>query len=67
MTEYTRTHHAGPHRPDLSLVFPVFDEEESLGPLLDAALELAPRLAADHEIIVVDDGSRDASAAVVAD
>lgn len=52
-------------RPQLSLVFPVFDEEESLGPLLDAALELAPQLAADHEIIVVDDGSRDASAAVV--
>jgi len=54
-------------RPDLSLVFPVFDEEESLGPLLDAALALAPQLAADHEIIVVDDGSRDASAAVVTD
>lgn len=54
-------------RPDLSLVFPAFDEEESLGPLLDSALALAPRLAADHEIIVVDDGSRDASAAVVSD
>lgn len=52
-------------RPELSLVFPAFDEEESLGPLLDVALALAPQLAADHEIIVVDDGSRDASAAVV--
>ncbi|MDP6076403.1 MAG: glycosyltransferase family 2 protein [Myxococcota bacterium] len=60
-------HRLSAHRPDLSLVFPVFDEEESLGPLLDAALALAPRLAADHEIIVVDDGSRDASAAVAAD
>ena len=60
-------HRVSARRPDLSLVFPVFDEEESLGPLLDAALALAPRLAADHEIVVVDDGSRDASAAVVAD
>lgn len=53
-------------RPELSLVFPVFDEEQSLGPLLDAALALAPRLASDFEIVVVDDGSRDASAQVVA-
>ena len=52
-------------RPDLSLVFPVFDEEESLGPLLDEALALGPRLADEFEIVVVDDGSRDASAAVV--
>lgn len=53
-------------RPDLSLVFPVFDEEENLAELLDAALALAPQLAAVSEIIVVDDGSRDASASVAA-
>jgi glycosyltransferase involved in cell wall biosynthesis len=52
-------------RPELSLVFPVFDEEENIGRLLDEALELAPRLASDFEIVVVDDGSRDGSAAVV--
>lgn len=52
-------------RPELSLVFPAFDEERNLDPLLDAALERAPRLARDFEIIVVDDGSRDASASVV--
>ena len=49
----------------ISLVFPMFDEEANLGPLLASALALAPRLADEFEIIVVDDGSRDGSAAVV--
>jgi len=52
-------------RPELSLVFPVFDEEPNIGRLLDKALALAPRLAADFEIVVVDDGSRDGSASLV--
>jgi glycosyltransferase involved in cell wall biosynthesis len=49
----------------ISLVFPMFDEEQNVGPLLASALALAPRLADDFEIIVVDDGSRDGSAAIV--
>ena len=49
----------------ISLVFPMFDEEQNVGPLLASALALAPRLADAFEIIVVDDGSRDGSAAVV--
>jgi glycosyltransferase involved in cell wall biosynthesis len=48
-------------RPQLSLVFPVFDEEPNVGLLLDRALALAPRLATSFEIVVVDDGSRDGS------
>jgi glycosyltransferase involved in cell wall biosynthesis len=55
----------GRRRPALSLVFPVFDEEHNIGPLIRAALRLAPRLAGDFEIVVVDDGSRDRSAAVI--
>ena len=53
--------------PTLSLVFPVFDEERNLRALLDQALDLAPRLAPDFEIIVVDDGSRDGSARIAAE
>jgi dolichol-phosphate mannosyltransferase len=51
----------------LSLVFPVFDEEAAV-PLLLA--ELAPVLSAldcDHELIFVDDGSRDATRALLAE
>ena len=54
-------------RPALSLIFPVFNEQENIGFVLDATLELAPRLAADFEIVVVDDGSRDGSAGVIAE
>jgi len=50
--------------PALSLVFPVFDEAGNLAALLDQVVGLAPRLAADFEIIVVDDGSRDGSARI---
>ncbi|MEZ4219182.1 MAG: glycosyltransferase family 2 protein [Myxococcota bacterium] len=49
----------------LSLVFPVFDEAENLGELVDTALEIATRLALDFEIVLVDDGSRDGSDALI--
>ncbi len=52
--------------PELSLVFPVFDEEENVGPLLDAAVTLGRRLGLRFEVIVVDDGSRDESATRIA-
>jgi len=48
-------------RPQLSLVFPVFDEVENLDPLIDNALAIAARLSLDFEIVLVDDGSRDGS------
>ena len=52
-------------QPALSLVFPVFDEVESVGELIETALEIAARLALHFEIIVVDDGSRDGSGVVI--
>ena len=57
---------AGRERPELSLVIPVFNEEENL-PVLAAEIRaaLAP-LGRPYEVIFVDDGSRDASPAVLA-
>jgi glycosyltransferase involved in cell wall biosynthesis len=45
--------------PSLSAFFPVFDEEANVGPMVDALLAVLPEVAARHELIVVDDGSRD--------
>src|SRR5512134_1036726 len=52
--------------PELSLVFPVFDEEDNVGPLLESAVALGRRLGCSFEIVVVDDGSQDASAERIA-
>lgn len=49
----------------LGCFFPVFNEEENIGPLLDEALAELPRLASSFEIVAVDDGSVDATADVV--
>jgi glycosyltransferase involved in cell wall biosynthesis len=49
--------------PELSILIPAYNEAVALGPVLDAigALELPA-----HEIIVIDDGSNDETAAVAA-
>ena len=51
--------------PQLSLVFPVFDEVENLDPLIENALAIAARLALSFEIVLVDDGSRDGSGELI--
>ncbi len=48
----------------LSYFFPAHDEEANLEPLVDEALAVLPLLAETFEIIAVDDGSRDATAAI---
>jgi glycosyltransferase involved in cell wall biosynthesis len=49
----------------LSCFFPAFNEAENIGPLLDEALATVGKFADRFELIVVDDGSTDATAAVV--
>ena len=52
-------------RPSVSVVVPVYNSEQSL-PLLAAQLaELLPRVAESYELVLVNDGSRDRSWAVV--
>ncbi len=49
----------------LSVVLPVFDEEESLPPLRDALVPVLTELGRTWEVIFVNDGSVDGSAAVL--
>lgn len=50
-----------------SIFFPMYNERENIQTTLGAALEAVPRLGFDdYEILIVDDGSRDGSAEIVA-
>src|ERR687885_3058023 len=48
----------------LSLVLPAHDEEANLEPVVRAALAALPGIVREFEIVVVDDGSRDATPAI---
>ena len=50
----------------LSLVIPAYNEEAGIGPVLDEALGILGGLGIEFEIIVVDDCSSDATAAIAA-
>ena len=51
--------------PALSIVLPVYNEVESLGPLWQELHALLPELAESVEVIFVDDGSTDGSAEIL--
>jgi glycosyltransferase involved in cell wall biosynthesis len=51
-------------RPSVSIVLPALDEEANIARAIAEATAAAERLFEDHEIIVVDDGSRDGTAAL---
>ncbi len=55
-----------PPRPSLSLVLPARDEARNIGAALERARLVLGRLCKEYEILVVDDGSRDATAAIAA-
>ena len=46
-------------RPEISVVVPVFNEEENVSQLVAAVFASLRRLGRSHEVIIVDDGSRD--------
>jgi glycosyltransferase involved in cell wall biosynthesis len=51
----------------LSLILPVHNEEANIGVVLERALEVLPHYTSDFEIVPVNDGSRDRSAAILAE
>lgn len=53
-------------RPTVSLVIPMYNEEENIAHALDCAVEALERFSGGYEILVVDDASGDRSADVVA-
>jgi glycosyltransferase involved in cell wall biosynthesis len=55
-----------PGRPSISAFFPCYNDEGSIGRLVRAANETLATLTDDYEIIVVNDGSKDGSATVLA-
>ncbi|MCP9839093.1 glycosyltransferase family 2 protein [Synechococcus sp. J7-Johnson] len=50
------------HGPELSVVIPLFNEEESLGPLVEKVLASLRPLGRSFELVLVDDGSSDGTA-----
>jgi glycosyltransferase involved in cell wall biosynthesis len=46
-------------RPDVSVIAPLYNEEDSVAPLVDAIEEVFRESPAHYEIVLVDDGSRD--------
>ncbi len=66
MTQSFSTALTSARPPDLSVVIPVFNEEESVGPLLDELFAALRALGKTHEVICVDDGSRDGTFAALA-
>lgn len=52
-------------RPSISCFFPAFNDEATIAGLVESALEVLSGLTPDYEVIVVNDGSTDSTAAVL--
>ncbi len=46
-------------RPSISVFFPAYNDAQSIGKLVETALEVLPDLTDDYEVIVINDGSGD--------
>jgi glycosyltransferase involved in cell wall biosynthesis len=49
---------------DLSIIVPLYNEEESVTPMYEAITQSVDRMGVDYEILFVDDGSKDETVAV---
>jgi len=49
----------------ISVFFPAFNDQESIGPLVKSTLSVLATLTDDYEVLIVNDGSTDATPAVV--
>ncbi|MEX2393015.1 MAG: glycosyltransferase family 2 protein [Actinomycetota bacterium] len=54
-------------RPRLSVVLPAHDEEDNITLAIGRVREMGERLCDEYEIVIVDDGSKDATARIVRD
>ena len=61
------TKDARPHGAELSVIIPVLNEAENIGPLLSRLVPILMRCVASYEIVFVDDGSSDRTIAAIAD
>lgn len=62
----SRRKSARPDKPRLSVIVPVYNEEAVIDHFLDAMQPVLDETGLDHEYVFVDDGSRDATAEIVA-
>lgn len=49
----------------LSVFFPAYNDEKTIGGLVDKAFKILPKVAAKYEVIVINDGSNDNTASVL--
>lgn len=66
MIEVPKVYHAAQPPTSLSIVLPAYNEEQVIGQTVSDVLDVVPTWTQDFEVIVVDDGSKDQTTAIVA-